>query len=159
MPILPTFSVAIAGLSLAVASAAYWFSRYSWKKRREQDKRDLFLTLHERLSSQDQMQGRRVIREQVASVRDAIKLRGRREDAAKAYSALAMLDILGLYVDKSFVDDVLVLEEWGHVVVELHSHAQYIIAERRANGGTFRSQWPHYQSLAGRATGWVTQQR
>jgi hypothetical protein len=159
MSVVPIVSVAIAALSLLVAASAYWFSRYSWKRRREQDRRDLFLELHSKLSSKEQMQGRRVLRERVKSVGDAEKLRNRPEETSQVYSALAMLDILGLYVDEDFVDGDLVLAEWGHVVVELHSHAQYVLAERRANGGTFRSQWPHYQTLAGRATGWVTQQR
>ncbi|WP_319325272.1 hypothetical protein [Streptomyces europaeiscabiei] len=159
MSVLPAISVGIAGLSLLVAASAYWFSRYSWKRRKEQNRRDLFLELHAKLSSKEQMQGRRILRERVKSVGDAEELRDRPEDASQVYSALAMLDILGLYVDEDFVDGPLVLAEWGHVVVELHSHAQYVLTERRANGGSFRSQWPHYQTLAGRATGWVSQQR
>jgi hypothetical protein len=159
MPVLSTLSVMFAGASSVLAGYAFWFSRYSWKKRGEQDRRDLFLEIHEKLSSQEQMQGRRVLKEQVRSLRDAEKLRGRSEEASRAYSALAMLDILGLYLDKDFMDEGLVLEEWGHVVAELHTHAQYVLTERLANGGTYRSQWPHYQRLAGRATAWVSQQR
>lgn len=159
--IIAGLSAAVAIGSLIVAIRAHVLSGRAQQQTQVQaqqlNKRDLFLALHEKLSAPEQMRGRRVLREQVNSVNDAAELRqANRGDGRAAAGALAMLDILGLYIEKGFVEDNLVLEEWGYVLAELQPHAAHLISERTRN--RHRPPWPHYRRLAGRASDWAARQ-
>jgi hypothetical protein len=143
--------------SLCTAGLAY---RFSWETRRSTEqreeslnKRDLFLSLHEKLCSADQMWGRRVIREQITGVAEAKKLReSGGEDWRAAAGALAMLDTVGLYVERGYVEPELVLTEWGHVLSELDRHARHLVEAGHVDG---KKPWPHYQYLAAQAVMWA----
>ncbi|MER6955021.1 hypothetical protein [Streptomyces sp. NPDC000618] len=152
-------SVAVAFLAMVIAFLALWWSRRTWRASVEQNRRDMFLGLHEKLSSAEQQTGRRFLREKIGSLRDAEVLR--REDPnclRQVVGALAMLDILGLYVEKGFVDKELVFEEWGSLLAELHPHGVHVIEERRQNRGSGRKLWPHFRRLALEAATWVERQ-
>lgn len=133
-------SVLIAGLSFLIAGAALLYTH-------RVSRRSLFLALHEKLSSPEQIRGRRVLRERATGVLEAGALRSdsSTDDARLAFSALAMLDILALYVERKFVDKGLVLAEWDDVLKELLPHAEWISEER---AGSKDVMWPHFQRLA-----------
>jgi hypothetical protein len=122
------------------------------------NKRDLFLTLHEKLSTPEQVCARQTLR-QIKSPDHAQKMRRRDEGSlGDAVSALAMLDILGLYVERNYVNRDLVLSEWGWVITELSPHADHVIEERRRAGLSVRRQWPHFRGLALEAFAWRDRQ-
>lgn len=159
-----TISVASAAAALVsglVAFCAYRFSKRTYGETTDQaeqlNKRDLFLSLHERLCSPDQIRGRRVIRTRGTTARAVQRLRKSRSgEANAAVGALAMLDTLGLYVECGFVEEDLVLTEWGHVLAELEKPARYFVETGLGLNG--RKPWPHFSALAEAAVTWAQSQ-
>ncbi|CAG6397442.1 hypothetical protein NMG29_24965 [Streptomyces cocklensis] len=151
-------------ISCLVAYKAYRFSADTRKRTERQtqnlNKRDLFLSLHERLSSVDQIRGRGILRERVNSPKSAEYLRRRyQEENRLASGAIAMLDILGLYVEEGFVEKDLVLQEWGPVLADLYPHGMDVIEDRqRSRGAGRRLWWPHFRRLGLEAIAWVDEQ-
>ncbi len=140
--------------SLIVAQKAFGFSEKAREETLNLNKRDLFLTLHEKLCTADQLWGRRVIREKINSPQEAEQLRASgHPDGQAAAGALAMLDMLSLYVDKGFVEKDLVLEEWGHVLADLDGNATIFIGNRAANRD--RKPWVHFQDFSADAVKWA----
>ncbi|MER5467205.1 hypothetical protein [Streptomyces sp. NPDC002685] len=145
--------------SLVVAGMAYRFSRTTRIQAEQRDerlnKRDLFLSLHERLCTPGQIWGRRIIRDQVATLDDARRLRSSNsEEGRAAAGSIGMLNTLGLYVKRGYVDLDLVLAEWGHVLAEVDKQARFVIEASSVNG---RLPFPHFQDLATEAVKWVGQ--
>jgi hypothetical protein len=92
-------------IPIVISCAAFVFSVFTWRERRAQDQRDLFLRIHERLVDVDLQRGRRVLFQMVQSIEDARALfQDRREDSDLANRALAMLDVAALYVERGYVD-------------------------------------------------------
>ncbi|WP_431773594.1 hypothetical protein [Streptomyces cucumeris] len=149
----------IAGASALFAFFAVGVSFKALRVSQRQQRRDLFLALHEKLSREDQQSGRTVLRERIHSVEDAKDIRAHdAEGHRQAASALAMLDILGLYAEKGFVDKRLVLEEWGRVLVELDYNIRYALRERKQQTQTEWLPWPHLQRLLRDAEEWAEKQ-
>jgi hypothetical protein len=154
-------SVAAALVSGLVAFCAYRFSKRTHRETTDQaeqlNKRDLFLSLHERLCSPDQIRGRRIIRTRGTSTLEVQQLRNSRSgDANAAVGALAMLDTLGLYVECGFVEQDLVLTEWGYVLAELAEPASHFVETGVGLNG--RKPWPHFSALATDAVTWAQNQ-
>lgn len=144
--------------ALSVAAAAFALSVYTLFANRRQNRRDLFLSLHEKLTHPDLQTGRTLLRERINSHRDAARMRRwRPDDYRLVASAIAMFDILGLYVQKRFVDEELVFAEWGWLCVEVYDHGRHVVEERRRNG-TGQAPWPHFQDLGVDAAEWVNSQ-
>ncbi|MEV6005639.1 hypothetical protein AB0M29_02410 [Streptomyces sp. NPDC051976] len=134
-----------AGTSVAVSVVALTQST-RWQKR------DLFLALHEKLTHPELQSGRTLLREEINKPDDAQNMREwRTEEYRKAVSAIAMFDILGLYVKRRYIKKVWVFEEWGWLYAEVYSHGRHVIEERRANSGNGRQPWPHFQALGKKA--------
>lgn len=143
-----------AAVAAVVGGLGFILSLYAVLRGTRLNRRDLFLTLHEKLSTPEQVCGRNVLRE-FRSPEDVKRMR--RKDPNRlgaAISALAMLDILGLYVERGYVSKDLVLSEWGWVLADLSRHADQVIEERRREGLVARRQWPHLRSLALDAIAW-----
>jgi hypothetical protein len=141
-------------IPIVISCAAFAFSVFTWRERKAQDQRDLFLRIHERLVDVDLQRGRRVLFQMVQSIEDARALfQDRREDSDLANRALAMLDMAALYVERGYIDRDLFVQEWGFAYASILENARYFIAERasRAVRPTVRS-WPHFQLLASQAT-------
>ncbi|WP_406191835.1 hypothetical protein OG331_47420 [Streptomyces sp. NBC_01017] len=139
--IISVASAAAAFVSGLVAFSAYRFGKKTHEETTQQavelNKRDLFLSLHERLCSPDQIRGRRDIRTRGTGIPEVQQLRASTsgDDANAAVGALAMLDTLGLYVDCKFVDENLVLTEWGYVLAELTEPAKYFVETGKGPNG------------------------
>lgn len=133
--------------ALSVAGGALALSIYTLFANRRQNRRDLFLSLHEKLTRPDLQTGRTLLRERINSYRDAEEMRSSSpEDYKLVVSAIAMFDILGLYVEKHFVSEELVFAEWGWLYADVYDHGKHVIEERRRNG-TGQMPWPHFQDL------------
>jgi Tfp pilus assembly protein PilN len=64
-------------ISIVLACAAFLFSIFTWRERRSQDQRDLFLKRHERLIDIDLQHGRRILAQSIRSTKDAQSLLNR----------------------------------------------------------------------------------
>jgi hypothetical protein len=140
----------LTAISIALACAAFLFSIFTWRERRSQDQRDLFLKMHERLIDIDLQRGRRVLAQSIRSTKDAQALfRDSPERYDLANRALAMLDVAALYVEHRYIDKSLFMDEWGSVYGRILESAQYFIADRdERNPISSHGSWPHFQLLA-----------
>lgn len=136
-------------IALIFSAAAIVFSIFTWRDRKSQEKRELFLQLHERGHDIELQRGRRILY-RIDSVEDAQALfKNKPEDYDCANKALWMLDIAALYAEQNYIDCEMFMQEWGFVYESISEHARHFINERIARSG-MRSQfaWPHFQSFA-----------
>src|SRR5436309_2706793 len=92
-----------------ISCSAFGLSILIWTESRTHDRRDLFLKMHERLIDSDLRLGRQILTDYVTSVEAAGTLRRDRPNNYQvAGRTLAMLDILGLYAERKYVDSQLV---------------------------------------------------
>lgn len=76
-----------------------------------------------------------------------------RHDYDTMMSAIAILDILGLYMKKGYIDERLALDEWGWLYARAHSkHGEHVLKEREENDEGGRVPWPHFRELGEKAT-------
>lgn len=136
-------------IALIFSAAALIFSIFAWRDRKRQEKRDLFLELHERGHDVELQRGRRILY-RVCSVEDAQALFNQKpEDYDCANKALWMLDIAALYAEQGYIDREIFIQEWGFVYESIYEHARYFINERIARSGMLSQfAWPHFQSFA-----------
>ena len=118
-----------------------------WRTHRS-DRRDLFLQLHDQLTSPEVQQGRRLIHE---FARNGTGWSDTATDAAaeardKANRALAMFDVVGWYVRKKYVDPSDVLALWAPAIVLCwhRAYEPYIERRRHTEGWDI---WPHFEAL------------
>ncbi|WP_143670576.1 hypothetical protein [Streptomyces antimycoticus] len=148
-------SDAIAFGSLVIAFWALGWSIKTHKMGLKLNQRDLFLSLHEQLSRPEQVRGRTILREEITSETQAKAIRTLRPDKHESVmSAIIMLDILAMYVEKGYVGEDHVLEEWGWLYGRCFEHGKYVISElqwydpeRRT-----RSPWQHFAVLGEKAS-------
>jgi hypothetical protein len=119
---------------------------------RRLDKRDLFLKMHENLLGELPMAGRRALGH-ITDKASAAQAVGDSEKATAVYRALAAFDVLGLYVERGWVNERDVLEEWADSLSK-YRHPKALWVEERYPGKKFHS-WPHYDDLADRATAYL----
>jgi hypothetical protein len=137
-------------ISIVISCGAFSFSLYAWRERIAQDRRDLYLRLHERLLDVELQHGRRILFRQVNSVADARNLfHGRPELYDLANMALAMLDTAALYVERGYIDAGLYMDEWGLTYKAILKHARYFLAERLERNAIPNTRpWVHFFSFA-----------
>lgn len=135
-------------LALFVSAGALILGVVNFLQAHRRDKRDLFLRLHETLVEPDVVAGRRALYK-VKSEDDAEAVCGNEEISTRIYRALAMFDVLGLYVESRWIDERTVLREWSNSLVRSREPARLWIA-KRYEGVQWHS-WPHYTSLAEKA--------
>jgi hypothetical protein len=135
--------------SLVIALIAVIISIYALNVSRRQDRRDMFLKLHEKMIDPEIHAGRRYLLEHINSETDAVALRRKDEIAYFSINrSIAMLDVVALYVKKNFVAKDLILEEWGEVYRQCYIHARYYIAVRQKELTFSFPLWPHFTWLA-----------
>jgi hypothetical protein len=146
----------LAVVSLFISLAALAVSVVALVTKQRHDRRDLFLKMHERLIDPDLQSGRRILREQIMSAEDASDMRVCDVASYQLVGrALAMFDILGCYVLRGFIDEQLVLEEWGHTYAGVWTHGQHYVAERAVRENLTWSAWPHFQTFGEKASAWA----
>ncbi|MDQ0620093.1 hypothetical protein [Arthrobacter globiformis] len=132
-----------ASLSIAavlIASGALFFN---WLKAKQEN----FLNIHDKLVDVEVQEGRRLLHNEIENEDDPARLM--REDATKydkINRALALYDVLGLYVSKRYVFKDWVLDEWGPALVRARPHARHFIAHRDKQGGG--PSWPNFAALS-----------
>jgi hypothetical protein len=150
-----------AAISLGLALLALFVSFYSLLAGRARDRRDVFLEMHRLLAvDKDLQEGRRLVYERINSVDDVRSLRDSQDPddraaVASINNALGMFELLALYVHRGYIDEDLVLREWGHTYAKAWSHGRHFVQERldREKGGW--SGWPHLRTLGPDAEQWA----
>ena len=135
-------------LAVLLSLAAFYRSR-------RLDKRDLFLRMHTDLLDEIPMRGRRVLGT-IFDVNTATWA-AREVPATEVYRALAMFDVLGLYVEQGWVDRWTVMEEWGRSLSAYREPKRLWVAARWPNNDEDR--WPHYDLLAESAAKYLAEGR
>lgn len=130
----------LALLAFTFSLGAFFYNRYKAKK-------DSFLAIHEKLIALDIQEGRRLLFTKVNSPEDAKLLEEHDIEAyQKVNRALAMYDVLGLYVSRRYVDKSIVLEEWGQNLSKARWHGQHFMEHRRQKNAP--SKWKHFDALS-----------
>lgn len=143
-------AVILSGASLSLATTTYL-------RAKRIDKRDQFLKLNERLIDVDLQLGRRILY-RVGSVEDAVRLQcDSPEEDQLVNRALAMFEVLALYIDRNYVDKDLALETWGHTYAGCYPRAEYYIAARLGTMQNPWSAWPNLQKFGPRAAKWAAE--
>lgn len=138
----------IAFFSMLSAVIAALVSTAAWQATRRLEKRNLFLQLNERLMQPRLQEGRTLLRELITDKdsADILYSRSDRRDHWLISESIAMFDLLGLYVEREYVDKELVLEEWGsQIALTYKPHGESFLASRAAYLGW--SPYPHYENL------------
>lgn len=144
-------------LPLIFSACAVVISIAAFVTGQRQDRRDLFLSMHERLTDLQVQEGRRLLYERVHSVDDVVNLR-RNEPQVYALIArsLAMFNLLGLYVERGYLDREIVLEEWADPLARCYQSAQPVLRDREQLNGHSRS-LEHLRSFGQEAMKWHTE--
>ncbi|MFP3461272.1 hypothetical protein R5O87_10520 [Arthrobacter globiformis] len=130
----------LAGLASFLSGAALYFN---WMKA----KQDTFLSIHDKLVAKDLQEGRRLLFEKIHAPEDVEALLQKDEDGYhKVNRALAMYDVLGVYVKRRYVFKAWVMEEWGPNLAKAWSHAQHVIAHREKRGAP--SNWDNFRAIS-----------
>lgn len=150
--------IAIKVIPIVFSSIALLISAATYITKQKQDRRDLFLKMHERLVDPDIQLGRKLLFERVESVEDAALLRKNNTTEYQLINrALAMFDIFAMYVERGYIDKTLALDEWGHSFARTYRRADPFIADRLAVQ-RWRA-WPHLHSFGPVAVRWHEAQR
>lgn len=137
----------VAVLPVAISLVALIVSGLTYRDRRQQDRRDLFLKLHERLLEPELQRGRRLLHTKARTVRDVEALRDSSPDEYDLVNrAVAMSDVAAMYVARGYVDRDDFVGEWGVAYGRLWLAAEAFLEVRlRYPGG--EAGWPHFRSL------------
>lgn len=106
----------LSAIAIAISFLALAFNALTYRDRRRQERRDLFLKLHERLLELDLQRGRRLLfdhgktKEQITALR-----RERPEEYDLINRAIGMLEVAAMYVERKYVSKDDFLAEWGFV--------------------------------------------
>src|SRR4051812_49277044 len=101
-----------------MAALLFGFASFSltWAK----DRRQLFLTMHERMIEPDLQAGRRLVIYSVNSIDDVEAIQERSpDDYQLIVRAMAMADILGLYIRRKYISRSHAFYEWAHTLDKL----------------------------------------
>lgn len=135
-------------LALVVSAGALALGVVNFQRARRLDKRDLFLRMHEALLDPAVVAGRRALYD-LRDTGQAAALVYKEETLTQVYRALAMFDVLALYVENGWIDEATVLDEWGNSLRRSIEPAEHFIAARYQ---TIQwHSWPHYRALAEKA--------
>jgi hypothetical protein len=148
-------SLVSSSASLLISLAALAFTGFSFRDRRRQDRRDLFLKVHERLLDPDLQRGRRLLFSHAQTVEAVIELRDQHlEEFDLINRSLAMFDVAGMYAAKNYIDGRDFLAEWGLSYGRCWIAADAFLQVRFGSvpGGDARG-WPHFRRLGPVAAG------
>ncbi|MCX4983470.1 hypothetical protein [Streptomyces sp. NBC_00572] len=134
--------------SMLAAASAFTLSIIALLVSRKQEKRILFLSLNERLMQPELQEGRTLLRESIESTSDAENVYALNKNQHWSISrAVAMFDLLGLYVKHGYIKKDLALEEWGKTLtLSYEGHGEHFVRAREEALGW--SPYPHFKYIA-----------
>ncbi len=136
-------NLAFTGAALFLSAGAFCFS---WRK----SKQDTFLSIHEKMVTSDLQEGRRMLFTEIKTPEDVERLfQHDREAYQKINRALAMYDVLGVYVKRGYILEDWVMEEWRSGLAKAGEPGRLFIDHRCQQG--IPSNWPNFLELSRRA--------
>lgn len=137
-------------IAIAISALALMISFITLLDRRRNDRRDLFLGMHERLIELELRHGREVLAVSVTSAQSVVELHSyQNNDYELACKALSMLDVAALYVERGYISRSLFVEEWGSVYSSLKGNVEWFIEGRELIDREHLTwTWPHFRVLA-----------
>ncbi|MEU6841544.1 hypothetical protein ABZ930_06670 [Streptomyces sp. NPDC046716] len=136
--------------AVGISAVALLISLYSIFRSVRNDRRDIFLRLHESLIDPQLQAGRRVLHEMRGGVESLTP-----EQYELANRALAALDVAGFYCSKNYVREKDFLELWAPTLAALKRSAGPFVAHRDAQRPRAFPSWPHYRRLTDRCEEYV----
>ena len=151
---MPDFATFAAIIALSISVASFGFSLLNNYQQRQQDKRDMFIKMHEALLDPDLQRGRRILNSKFRTAAEFDSMQDQSPDEYQLINrCLAMFDVFAMYVDHKFIDEELVLKEWGHTIARTWEHAEPFL-DARSDREHYRP-WANLRSLAPRAIKWA----
>ncbi|MFJ4714474.1 hypothetical protein [Streptomyces sp. NPDC088785] len=137
-------------IAVAISAVALLLSLYSIFRSVRNDRRDIYLKLHESLIDPKLQAGRKVLHEMRGGVEELTP-----EEYELANRALASLDVAGFYCAKNYVREKDFLELWAASLVTLQRSAGPFLAYRDAQRPRAFPVWPHFRRLAERSEAYL----
>jgi len=122
------------------------FSIYVFIDSHKRDRRDTFIKIHELLISTDIQRGRYLLFEKVTDVESVKRLPD--DEYRDISQAIAVYNLLGVYLKNGYVTERDVVEVWGRAIYRAWITAQPFLAWREHNQGY--KAWPYFELLAKR---------
>lgn len=133
--------------ALIFAAAALCASLAALQFNKRKARQDTFLGIHDKLIALDVQEGRRLLFEKINSPGDAARLLDEDPEAYhKINRALAMYDVLGLYVKHRYVAKSWVMEEWGANLAKARKPGMHFVAHRIERG--VPSKWANFNEIS-----------
>lgn len=120
-------------LPIVVSAVALAFSFYTFLAGRKQDRRDVMLKMHELLISDDLQRGRFLLFEKVVDEASVRALTG--QDYRDINRAIATYNLLGLYVEKEYVNERDVMSVWARSIYRCWIAGQPFLLQREHDQG------------------------
>ena len=142
------------GFSIALSVFALLFSVYVLADSHRRDKRDILIKMHELLTSDRYQRGRYLLFEKVIDEASVERLSG--EDYRDINGAISGFSLLGLYVEKGYVNEQDVLDAWSISIARAWESSKPFIAHGRNKRGYTPHHW--FGSLAIKAQEYLNRQ-
>ena len=113
---------------IVLSAVAVILSVYVFIDSRQRDRRDIFIKMHELLISNDSQRGRYLLFEKVVDYEAIERLTD--EEYRDINRALAMYNLLGVYLKNGYVNERDVIEVWGRTIYRAWMAAQPFLAYR-----------------------------
>lgn len=125
-----------------VTTLALFVSIAAFVHNRSKATRDAFLAIHEKMFDLDIQEGRGILYNEIKNLDDVKKLKKNDyEGFRKVNRAIAMWDVLAMYVSHGYLPKQMVLEEWGRNMAKYRKRV-LLFGEGRGK------HWEHYESLS-----------
>src|SRR5690349_8827448 len=123
----------IAAIPIGISGTALLLSIYVFVENRRQYRRNALLRIHQLLMSDDVQRGRYLLFEKVIDESSIQNLSS--QDYGDINRALAAFNLLGLYVQKGYVEEKEVMDIWARPVYRSWIAAQPFFAHREQHAG------------------------
>jgi hypothetical protein len=138
-------------LSLVLSVTALTVSILGYRDSRRQDKRDIFLKIHENLIGSDKQHGRQILFEKVSDMASVEALSG--DEYRLVNGALNTYESLGLYVRRGSVEERDVMEIWAVPIYRAWVRGAPFVEHRQHYQG--RHIWSNYRYIAERSKSYI----
>ncbi|BCW41957.1 hypothetical protein StoSoilB3_34920 [Arthrobacter sp. StoSoilB3] len=128
--------------TIYVTTLALFVSIAAFVHNRRKSTRDAFLAIHEKMFDLEIQEGRGILFEKISTLDDAKRMRKEDpESFRKVNRAIAMWDVLAMYVNRGYLPKQIVMEEWGRNLAKYRKRV-LIFGEVRGK------RWEHYEKLS-----------
>lgn len=128
--------------TIYVTTLALFVSIAAFVHNKRKATRDAFLAIHEKMFDLEIQEGRGILYNKIKTLDDAQRLKKYDyEGFRKVNRAIAMWDVLAMYVRRGYLPKKLVLDEWGR---NLAKYRERVLLFGQARG----KHWEHYERLS-----------